>query len=382
MTEIIGIRFKESGKVYYFDPAGLRAQRGELIVVETANGTECGECMIANSTMPDNQIKHPLRKALRKADDVDRRKYQEKQKKQEEAMRICAEKIAKHGLDMKLVEAECSFDSSKIVFYFTSDGRVDFRDLVRDLASVFHTRIELRQIGVRDEAKMLGGLGICGREFCCTGFLSDFQPVSIKMAKEQGLSLNPVKISGTCGRLMCCLKYEQDAYDYLSKMTPRVGSVVRTADGDQGVVTELNLISGAVKVRLDSSPETPPATFHRDDLTFLRGRGQKPPVSETEGQEAGEVEAPRQKEGNSQEKRRPDGNDRNRNRPRPAPEKRESRPEGSEAPENGARPENGDAPRRRRNRHHRGHRPQNGQNGQNGGAAQPRTEKPGTPDKV
>ena len=231
----------------------------------------------------------PLRQVVRVAtkDDIERNAANKKM--EAEALAICQEKIEKHGLDMKLVEVEYSFDGSKIIFYFTSDGRVDFRELVKDLASVFRTRIELRQIGVRDEAKMLGGLGICGREFCCSGFLSDFQPVSIKMAKEQGLSLNPVKISGTCGRLMCCLKYEQDAYEYLAKMTPRVGSVVRSEEGMQGVVTEVNLISGNVRVKPDSAADAAPVTVHRDKLTVLRQRGQRndsPEVEETESQTA------------------------------------------------------------------------------------------------
>lgn len=291
MAHIVGVRFKEAGKVYYFDPAGFKIAKGELAVVETAHGIECGECMIANSEIPDSEVVKPLKKVLRLATPEDVKKHEEKLKKQITAFEICSEKIVKHGLDMKLVEVEYSFDGSKIIFYFTSDGRVDFRELVKDLASVFRTRIELRQIGVRDEAKMLGGLGICGREFCCSGFLSDFQPVSIKMAKEQGLSLNPVKISGTCGRLMCCLKYEQDAYEYLAKMTPRVGSVVRSEDGLQGVVTEVNLISGNVRVKPDSAADAAPVTVHRDKLTVLRQRGQRndlpePDEGETEPQTA------------------------------------------------------------------------------------------------
>ncbi|MBQ4081813.1 MAG: stage 0 sporulation family protein [Clostridia bacterium] len=312
MTEIIGVRFKETGKVYYFDPDGIQAAKGALVVVETANGRECGECMIANSKVEDDQIKRPLRKAIRLAVKEDERRYHEKLKLQQEALQVCEQKIAEHKLDMKLVDAECAFDGSKIIFYFTSDGRVDFRELVRDLASVFHTRIELRQIGVRDEAKMLGGLGICGKEFCCKGFLPDFQPVSIKMAKSQGLSLNPTKISGTCGRLMCCLKYEQDTYEYLAKITPRVGTSVRTPEGTSGTVTEVNLVSGRVKVRMDDAPDIPPAAFTREELSWAGYRPPKPQPQETD-EEAEAVPSPTaQQEGDAPQHNR----NHNRNRRR------------------------------------------------------------------
>ena len=220
MAEIIGIRFKNMGKVYYFDPAGSSFQKGDHVVVETARGMECGEVVIPNKQVSDETIVRPLKPVLRAASPEDLKRARENAEREQKAMRICQEKIAAHKLDMKLVDVEYTFDSSKILFYFTADGRVDFRELVKDLASVFRTRIELRQIGVRDEAKMLGGLGICGRPFCCSQFLGDFQPVSIKMAKEQGLSLNPTKISGSCGRLMCCLKYEQEAYESLLRITP------------------------------------------------------------------------------------------------------------------------------------------------------------------
>ena len=223
MTEIISVKFKENGRAYSFDPAGIKAEQGEYVIVETQNGTEIGTVSAANHEVAKDAIVKPLKKVIRKATEKDMARREDNKRKEKEAFGICEELILAHKLDMKLVEVEYSFDANKIVFFFTSDGRVDFRELVKDLASRFHTRIELRQIGVRDEAKMLGGLGICGRPYCCKQFLNDFQPVSIKMAKEQGLSLNPTKISGSCGRLMCCLKYEQDAYEYLNSLTPSVG---------------------------------------------------------------------------------------------------------------------------------------------------------------
>ena len=270
MAEVISVRFKEGGRVYYFDPAGHQIARGSRVVVETARGAECGECVRENWDAPDSQIVQPLKKVVRPASEADVKRAEENRKREKEAFDICEKKILEHKLEMKLVDVEFTFDNSKILFYFTSDGRVDFRSLVKDLASVFRTRIELRQIGVRDEAKMLGGMGICGQPFCCSRFLDDFQPVSIKMAKEQGLSLNPVKISGTCGRLMCCLKYEQDAYEYLSSLTPRPGAPVMTEDG-RGVVTDANLITGKLKVQLNDS-DAPPREYHRDDVKSLRER--------------------------------------------------------------------------------------------------------------
>ena len=217
MAEVIGVRFKEVGKVYYFDPLDNKLRAGDMVIVETARGLECGKVATPNKTVSDEELAYPLKPLIRIATENDLRHLEENKLKEKEAYRICEQKIANHKLEMKLVSVECTFDNSKILFYFTADGRVDFRALVKDLASVFRTRIELRQIGVRDEAKMLGGLGVCGKPFCCASFMGEFQPVSIKMAKEQGLSLSPVKISGTCGRLMCCLKYEQDAYTDLLK---------------------------------------------------------------------------------------------------------------------------------------------------------------------
>lgn len=269
MAEIVGVRFKEVGKVYYFDPDGVSLKKGDRVIVETARGIECGEIAMDNRIVDDEEIVHPLKMIIREATEEDLRTVEENKKKEKEAFDICLKKIANHGLEMHLVDVEYTFDNSKILFYFTADGRVDFRELVKDLASVFRTRIELRQIGVRDESKMLGGLGMCGRPFCCGTFLGEFQPVSIKMAKEQGLSLNPVKISGTCGRLMCCLKYEQDAYEHLLKITPKQGATVETAEG-RGTVVDVNLLTGILKVRLFERPEAAPVTVSRREVKLLK----------------------------------------------------------------------------------------------------------------
>ena len=269
MAEVIGVRFKEVGKVYYFDPNGIQMKKGDMAIVETARGVECGEVAMENREIEDKDIVHPLKKMIRKATQGDLKKVEENRKKERHAFEICEKKILDHKLEMKLVDVEYTFDNNKILFYFTADGRVDFRELVKDLASVFRTRIELRQIGVRDEAKMMGGLGICGRPFCCTSFLGEFQPVSIKMAKEQGLSLNPVKISGTCGRLMCCLKYEQAAYSDLRRTTPKNGAVVNTPEG-RGVVVDVNLLTGMLKVRMDRAPEAAPMSFHAKQVKVIK----------------------------------------------------------------------------------------------------------------
>ena len=285
MAEIIGVRFKEVGKIYYFDPDGEQFVLGQPVVVETARGCECGTVAIANREIEDKAVTKPLKKVTRAATEADLKKIEENRQKEERAFKIAQEKIALCGLDMKLVEVEYAFDGSKILFYFTADGRVDFRELVKELAGVFRTRIELRQIGVRDEAKMLGGLGICGRPFCCNSFLGEFQPVSIKMAKEQGLSLNPTKISGACGRLMCCLKYEQEAYEDLLRTTPKAGAVVQTADG-RGKVTEVNLLTGMLKVHLERAEEGADSLYHKKDVKLIRdGRIQ------VNAKEAAELEA-------------------------------------------------------------------------------------------
>ena len=269
MAEVIGVRFKEVGKIYYFDPDGQELKKGDRVIVETVRGVECGEVALENREISDEEIVKPLKKLIRKADEKDLRTLEENKKKEKNAFGIFQKKIADHKLDMKLVDVEYTFDGGKVLFYFTADGRVDFRELVKDLAGVFRTRIELRQIGVRDESKMIGGLGICGRPFCCRSFLGDFQPVSIKMAKEQGLSLNPTKISGTCGRLMCCLKYEQNAYEYLLKITPKPGAIVETAEG-AGTVVDFSLLTGTLKVKLHNNPDAMPKMFSRRDVKLVK----------------------------------------------------------------------------------------------------------------
>ncbi len=276
MTEVISVRFRGGCKNYYFDPKGLRVKMGDQVVVQTAQGPEFATCTEGNHEVADSAIVSPLCAVLRMATENDRRVVEYNKKKESEAFDICEKKIADHGLDMKLVNVSASFDGNKIIFYFTADGRVDFRELVRDLASVFRARIELRQIGVRDEAKMIGGLGICGRPFCCSQFLDSFLPVSIKMAKTQNLSLNPTKISGTCGRLMCCLKYEQNAYEDAAKRMPKVESFVQTPDGP-GNVKSIDLLRETVKVSLDSAaPNEPMKCYHNCEICVLRnGKGSR-----------------------------------------------------------------------------------------------------------
>ena len=275
MVEIIGVRFKSGGKQYYFDPAGLEVQPGQGVILETSRGLEYGECAQGNTQVEEETVVQPLRPLVRIATEEDEKTVEKNREKEAKAFQICQEKIAAHGLEMKLVEAEYSFEGNKVLFFFTAEGRVDFRALVKDLASTIHARIELRQIGVRDEAKMLGGLGICGRPFCCAQFLDEFQPVSIKMAKTQNLSLNPTKISGTCGRLMCCLKYEQEAYEDLVKHTPKQESFVETPDG-AGTVSSVNLLRQQVQVRLDSAPDTPKC-YHNCEICVVRnGKGKRP----------------------------------------------------------------------------------------------------------
>ena len=276
MTEIIGVRFKDGGKLYYFNPNGVQVQAGQHVIIETSKGIEFGECALANTMIDEMELIAALRPMLRVATEADYAQVKSNQEKEKKAFQICQDKIAEHKLEMKLVEVKYSFDGSKILFFFTADGRVDFRHLVKDLASIFCTRIELRQIGVRDEAKIMGGLGICGRPFCCSQFLSDFQPVSIKMAKTQNISLNPTKISGVCGRLMCCLKYEQDAYEDLLKDTPKLESLVNTPDG-VGVVNQIQLLREQVKVVLDSDPDTP-KVYRKEEIEIIRnGKGKRPP---------------------------------------------------------------------------------------------------------
>lgn len=275
MIEVIGLRFKSTGKTYYFAPRELTFQKGEQVIVETSRGEEIGEVVFGNRKVMKETVVSPLKPVVRRATEDDLKRAADNRKKEREAFAICEKKIAEHKLDMNLVEVECAFDSSKMLFFFTAEGRVDFRDLVKVLAGIFRTRIELRQIGVRDEAKMLGGMGICGRPLCCHSFLADFQPVSIKMAKEQSLSLNPTKISGTCGRLMCCLKYEQDTYEKMRKIVPRVDSLVQTKDGN-GVVVDNHVLKGIVKVKLENPDITAVQTYQAEDVAVIRSGGKKP----------------------------------------------------------------------------------------------------------
>ncbi len=284
-VEVVGIRFRAVGKMYYFAPQGNHLQKGDFAIVETARGPEFGEVCLENSMVNVNETVTPLRPVLRIASKEDIAHNKENTKKEKEALEICQKKIEEHKLDMKLIEAQYAFDNSKLLFYFSSEGRVDFRELVKDLASIFRTRIELRQIGVRDEAKMLGGFGPCGRTLCCSTFLPDFAQVSIKMAKEQGLSLNSAKISGTCGRLMCCLRFESDVYAEETRLTPSADSVVKTEDGI-GTVISANPLAGTVRVILKDSPDTPPKQYHRDTITVIgknkRGDNAQPTQNEKE----------------------------------------------------------------------------------------------------
>jgi len=278
-VEVVDIQFRAGQKVYYFDPAGFVCKAGDHVIIDTARGPEYGICAGGNHRIPEKDVVAPLRCVLRLATAEDEKTVARNRAEEKRAYEICQQKIADHGLDMQLVSAEYAFDGSKILFFFTADERVDFRELVKNLASVFHTRIELRQIGVRDKAKMVGGLGICGRPFCCASFLDDFQPVSIKMAKTQNLSLNPTKISGTCGRLMCCLKYEQEAYEDLLRNAPKMDSFVDTPEG-RGTVVEVDLLRSRVKVRMEDSPETI-SVFPNADIAILRsGKAKKndPPI--------------------------------------------------------------------------------------------------------
>jgi cell fate regulator YaaT (PSP1 superfamily) len=272
-TEVVGICFKDGGKVYYFAPNGTNAKVGEYAIVETARGLEFGKVCCANKTVKNEDVVQPLRSVVRIATQNDIAVNEENKRKEDEAMKICQVKVSEHGLEMKLIESEYTFDCSKLTFYFTADGRIDFRDLVKDLASTFRTRIELRQIGIRDEAKLMGGLGVCGRAFCCNTFLPDFCQVSIKMAKEQSLSLNSSKISGACGRLMCCLRFEHDTYVQEIKRTPPVDSTVKTPDG-VGQVVEMAPLTGMIKVKIDENVKS----YHRDNVKILsmpKGKKQK-----------------------------------------------------------------------------------------------------------
>lgn len=283
MVNVIGVRFKTAGKTYYFDPLDMEINAGEHVIVETSRGLEYGEVVMEKHELNKDDFQKQLKGVVRIATEEDTKRYKENKEFEKEAYKICFDKIKEHGLLMKLVEVEYTFDGNKILFYFTADGRIDFRELVKDLAVVFKTRIELRQIGVRDEAKTLGSIGICGRGLCCSQFLSEFVPVSIKMAKEQSLSLNPAKISGACGRLMCCLKYEQDTYEELLRVTPRQGALVKTPDGN-GTVEFVSILKGIVKVKLDDENEKTLKDFNVSDIKILKNRRHDMQTNENNGE--------------------------------------------------------------------------------------------------
>lgn len=315
MTKIVGIRFRTAGKIYYFDPLDFELETAMHVIVETARGIEMGTVLIPPKEVEDDKVIQPLKPVIRVATDEDEKNVERNREREKEAFKICKEKIIRHGLEMKLVDAEYTFDNNKLLFYFTADGRIDFRELVKDLAAVFRTRIELRQIGVRDETKMMGGLGICGRELCCKSYLSDFVPVSIKMAKEQNLSLNPTKISGVCGRLMCCLKNEQETYEYLNSRMPNVGDIVVSRDGTRGEVKSLNVLRQYVKVLVENGDEKEMREFAVDDLKFTPGRRKDVKVT---AEELKELEGLEDNDEAAEEKPKPRnrGNNQNRNRQR------------------------------------------------------------------
>lgn len=289
MTKVIGVRFRTAGKIYFFSPGKFEVKRGDQVIVETARGVEFGNVVMGPKEVKDEEITQPLKTVIRLATEDDRRVEEKNRKKEKEAFQICLEKIHKHGLEMKLIDAEYTFDNNKVLFYFTADGRIDFRQLVKDLAAIFKTRIELRQIGVRDETKILGGIGICGRSLCCHTYLSEFAPVSIKMAKEQNLSLNQTKISGVCGRLMCCLKNEQETYEELNKKLPGIGDTVTLPDGIQGTVQNVNVLRQRVKVVVEVNDEKEIQEFPVNELKF-RPRKKKVKVSEKEMKELEKLE--------------------------------------------------------------------------------------------
>lgn len=292
MTKVIGVRFRTAGKIYYFDPTRFEIKKGDHVIVETARGVEYGTVVGGIREVDDSKVVQPLKPVLRIATERDNEQEAANKGKEKEAFRICQEKIRKHGLDIKLIDAEYTFDNNKVLFYFTADGRIDFRELVKDLASVFKTRIELRQIGVRDETKILGGIGICGRRLCCHTHLSEFVPVSIKMAKEQNLSLNPTKISGVCGRLMCCLKHEEETYEDLNRRLPNIGDYVTTDDGLKGEVSSVNVLRQQVKVIVNVDDEKEIREYPLDQLRFKKrhGRNKKNDVSEKELKELEKLE--------------------------------------------------------------------------------------------
>jgi len=289
MIKVIGVRFRGGGKVYYFDPNGIELKREDQVIVETVRGVEIGTVLLVDKEISDDEVPGPIKKIIRKATEEDVKKAEKNLEKEKEAMKICEEKIAKRELEMKLVGAEYTFDNNKLIFYFTADGRIDFRELVKDLAAVFHTRIELRQIGVRDETKLMGGIGICGRELCCKSWLGDFVPVSIKMAKEQNLSLNPTKISGLCGRLMCCLKNEQETYEYLNSRLPGINDTVTTPEGIKGIVQSVNVLRQTVRVLFEDGDLKEVKDYPTTELKF-KPRKRKVQVSKEEAKELADLE--------------------------------------------------------------------------------------------
>lgn len=346
MTEIVGIRFRGAGKTYYFDPCGAQYEEGAKLVVETAAGTELGECVASNRMVADEKIVPPFRKVMRRANADDLAKAAAREQEELAARNFCQDCADARNLDMRVISAERSLDGSKMVFSFVSENRVDFRELVRDLVAQHHTRVELRQVGVRDKAKMLGGLGICGRPFCCSQFLREFHPVSIKMAKDQSLSLSPTKISGTCGRLMCCLKYEQEAYSELLKTTPKLGSLVRTVDGE-GTVTAINLLRRQLRVLLENGDEFSAKYYHIDDIEVLRngkarlGQAGQRPAGQSDKPRAPKSDAQSHEDGEQAQKER---------RPRPQRKPSADAPQGEQT----ERPEGEQKPRRRRGGRGRG----------------------------
>lgn len=299
MIKVVGVRFRTAGKIYYFDPQKFPIKKGDHVIVETARGVEYGTVVGGMKEVTDDEVMQPLKPVLRIATPKDDKQEEENREKEKEALRVCLEKIQKHNLEMKLIDAEYTFDNNKVLFYFTADGRVDFRELVKDLAAVFKTRIELRQIGVRDETKIVGGIGICGRPLCCHTFLDEFAPVSIKMAKEQNLSLNPTKISGVCGRLMCCLKNEQETYEYLNRKLPNVGDYVTTEDGLKGEVHSVNVLRQQVKVLVEEGDEKEIHEYKVEQLRFKRRHGKKDKNNQAEDKELKELENLEKKEGKS-----------------------------------------------------------------------------------
>ena len=343
MTKVIGVRFRTAGKIYFFSPGKLEIKTGDKVIVETARGVEFGSVVTGPKEVEDDKITQPLKSVIRLATEDDKKKEEKNKEKEKEAFKICLDKIHKHGLEMKLIDAEYTFDNNKVLFYFTADGRIDFRELVKDLASVFRTRIELRQIGVRDETKMLGGIGICGRELCCRSYLTDFVPVSIKMAKEQNLSLNPTKISGVCGRLMCCLKNEQETYEYLNSRLPSVGDSVITPTGMHGEVSGVNVLRQLVKVVVDNGEEKELQEYAVDDLKFTPRRRRDVRVTD---EEMKELEGLEDNGSTEEENERPQReNRRENNRGRYRREQNDASPEtdvGSESRENREKNDSGE----------------------------------------